>query len=138
MSAQLAYQSGIAWSWWYWVSLSRNIRALKATRFGQCVMVVSQVTLSRKTRIALELAYKWKNDEAVSVSWIHASTAPRIEKGYLDIAKEVNIVGWDSRDPRFDKTLLVKSWLEGNASGRWILILDNADDIDLLYGDRIP
>ena len=39
-------------------------------------------------------------------------------------------------DPQVDKTLLVKNWLEGNTSGRWILILDNADDIDLLYGGQ--
>ena len=29
---------------------------------------------------------------------------------------------------------LVKQWLEGPQSGKWLLILDNADDYDLLYG----
>ena len=66
--------------------------------------------------------------------WVHAGSAPRLEKGYLDIAREVNIVGWDSSDPNIDKLLLVKNWFEGKTSGRWILILDNADDMSLFYG----
>ena len=66
--------------------------------------------------------------------WVHAGTAPRIEKGFLDIAKEVNIAGWESLDLQIDKILIVKNWLEGKTSGWWILILDNADDINLLYG----
>ena len=66
--------------------------------------------------------------------WVHAGSAPRLEKGYLDIAKEVNIVGWDSSDPNIDKLLLVKNWFEGKTSGQWILILDNADDTSLFYG----
>jgi NB-ARC domain len=88
----------------------------------------------RKTRIALEAVHRWK--EFHSVFWVHAGTAQRIEKGYLDIAETVGIVGWDSQDPRIDKLRLVKDWLEKPTSGPWILILDNADDVDLLYGKR--
>ena len=66
--------------------------------------------------------------------WVHAGSAAQIEKGYLDIAKEVNIAAWNSSDPEVDKLLLVKKWFEGETSGRWILIFDNADDMDLLYG----
>lgn len=66
---------------------------------------------------------------------MHASTLQRIEKDYLDIAKEVDIAGWDSPDPKIDKLQLVKDWFEKTACGHWILILDNADDIDLLFGN---
>ncbi|KAI9654122.1 MAG: hypothetical protein M1829_000976 [Trizodia sp. TS-e1964] len=88
-----------------------------------------------KTRIALELAHKWKDEnKPISVFWAHASTAPRFRLSYGDIAKDVNIAGWDSPNPEIDILLLVKNWLESKASGPWILILDNADDIDLFYG----
>lgn len=65
---------------------------------------------------------------------MHASTLQRIEKDYLDIAKKVGVVGWNSSDPQIDKLRLVKDWFEKTASGHWILILDNADDVDLLFG----
>lgn len=64
--------------------------------------------------------------------WVHAGTAERIEKDYLDIAKAVGIPGWE--DPKFDKLGMVKDWFERKALGKWILIIDNADDIDMLYG----
>jgi hypothetical protein len=57
-----------------------------------------------------------------------------MEKSYLDIAKKVGIPGWDSTDPKIDKLELVKDWFERKTSGKWILILDNADDVDMLYG----
>lgn len=66
--------------------------------------------------------------------WVHAGTRQRIEKDYLDIAQEVGIPGWES--PEFDRLDMVKDWFERRISGRWILILDNADDIDMLYGDH--
>lgn len=65
---------------------------------------------------------------------MHASTLQRIEKDYLDIAKKVGIAGWDSSDPNVDKLQLVKHWFEETISGHWILILDHADDVDLLFG----
>lgn len=87
----------------------------------------------RKTRIAREYAYKWKNSTTTSVFWVHAGTRQRIEKDYLDIAKEVGIPGW--KNAEFDQLGMVKDWFERQTRGRWILILDNADDIDMLYGD---
>ncbi|KAI4145941.1 MAG: hypothetical protein LQ340_006105 [Diploschistes diacapsis] len=86
-----------------------------------------------KTRIALEAVYKWKRLDSTSIFWVHAGTSQRMNKDYLDIAKAVGIVGWDSQNPDIDKLRLVKDWFESAASGRWILVLDNADDIDLLY-----
>lgn len=65
--------------------------------------------------------------------WVHAGTRERIGKDYLDIAKEVGIPGW--QDPKFDQLAMVKEWFERQIIGRWILILDNADDIEMLYGE---
>lgn len=94
-----------------------------------------------KTRIALETAKLFRK-ENVSVFWIHASSPARFEKGYIEILKSNNIPGWDESQTQpileFKRSctalLLVKQWLEGPLSGNWLLILDNADDYDLLYG----
>lgn len=42
------------------------------------------------------------------------------------------IPGWD--DPKTNKLELVSEWLESPRSGKWILMVDNADDFDLLFG----
>jgi tetratricopeptide (TPR) repeat protein len=72
----------------------------------------------------------------VSVFWIHASTKARILASYAKIARKVNIIGFKEADS--DGPLLVKEWFESEASGRWLIILDNADDHDVFYGpDRL-
>ncbi|KAJ0422732.1 hypothetical protein BJY00DRAFT_310746 [Aspergillus carlsbadensis] len=85
-----------------------------------------------KTRIALEYAFRAK-DSSTSVFWIHASTKARILDCYAKIAKKANLVGY-MKSADNDNPQLVKEWLESEASGRWLIILDNADDHDLLYG----
>lgn len=72
------------------------------------------------------------DSRAFSVFWIHAGSAARVEKAYTDIARKAHIPGWDSATS--NKPQLVKDWLEGDQCGQWLMIIDNADDIDLLYG----
>jgi hypothetical protein len=60
---------------------------------------------------------------------VHASTAKRFEQGYKSIAAILELPGWD--DPKTDILGLVWRWLSDVKSGRWFLILDNADDIDV-------
>ena len=47
---------------------------------------------------------------------------------------KVGIPGWASQSAVHDKLSLVKNWLESEASGNWLLILDNADDVNIMYG----
>ncbi|MCJ1271298.1 hypothetical protein MMC22_011198 [Lobaria immixta] len=86
-----------------------------------------------KTRIALEYASKQENSDSVSVFWIHASTAERMEKAYREIAKEARLVG--AEDPNVDQLRLVKKWLEREDSGKWVMIIDSADDEKLFFGE---
>jgi hypothetical protein len=60
---------------------------------------------------------------------VHASTAERFEQGYKQIAAILKLPGWDN--PKIDILDLVRRWLSDVKSGRWFLILDNADDIDV-------
>ena len=84
-----------------------------------------------KTRIALEYTRRYKKSSEVSVFWAHASSVDRMRKGMLEIAKKVQIEGWD--DVKIEIFPLVKEWLEGQQSGKWLLVVDNADDFDMLY-----
>jgi hypothetical protein len=60
---------------------------------------------------------------------VHASTAERFEQGYKSIAAILELPGWN--DPKTDIIGVVWRWLSDVQSGRWFLILDNADDIDV-------
>ena len=69
----------------------------------------------------------------MSVFWIHAATAERMEKAYQEIAKKAGLIG--AEDPKVDQFQLVKQWLEGEDSGNWLMIIDNADDEKLFFGE---
>jgi tetratricopeptide (TPR) repeat protein len=68
------------------------------------------------------------------VFWIHASTVARFEEGYLAIANTVKIPGCN--DPKADVLQLVKSWLCNESKGKWVMILDNADDVSIFFNVR--
>lgn len=70
----------------------------------------------------------------VSVFWIHASTAERFRQAYASIAEECQVPGYD--DPKADPLPLVKRWLERKASGRWLMVIDNADDTQVFFGQQ--
>ena len=61
-----------------------------------------------------------------------------MEKAYIEIAKQVGIPGCDLDDSKVDKLQLVKAWFEDRNTPSWILVVDNADDVNLLYGTDGP
>ena len=70
----------------------------------------------------------------MSVFWVYAYNAERLRKAFDDIAKQVEIPGY--QDPGADTPRLVKEWFESDASGQWLLIVDNVDDTELLYPSK--
>ncbi|KAI4234746.1 MAG: hypothetical protein LQ349_003598 [Xanthoria aureola] len=85
-----------------------------------------------KTRLVRQYIETQKNTD-LSVFWIHAGSAERMKSGSRDIANVVGIQGCDG--PDVDILQKVKEWFESEASGRWLLVYDNVDDIDLMYGE---
>ena len=67
----------------------------------------------------------------MSVFWVHASNADRFRQAYTSIAQECCVPSHD--DPKADVLTLVKSWLEGKSRGRWLMVIDNADDTQLFF-----
>ncbi|CAH0054254.1 unnamed protein product [Clonostachys solani] len=80
-----------------------------------------------KTQIAIQFTY-WlrRRYPDVAVYWVHASSADRFRQSFTSIAQECSIPGLD--DPENDVLALVKAWLGSKDNGRWLLVIDNADD----------
>ncbi|KAL8676497.1 MAG: hypothetical protein Q9186_006992 [Xanthomendoza sp. 1 TL-2023] len=86
-----------------------------------------------KTRLVRQYVEQYK-DSDTSVFWIHAGTADRMRSGSRDIAKKVGAQGCD--DSNTDILVVLKKWFENEDSGKWLLIYDNVDDIDLMYDEH--
>jgi tetratricopeptide (TPR) repeat protein len=62
----------------------------------------------------------------MSIFWIHAATPDRFHQGYLEIARRCQIPGCE--DQASDALQLVKDWLENQDHGKWLMVIDNADN----------
>jgi tetratricopeptide (TPR) repeat protein len=62
--------------------------------------------------------------------WAHASNTARLEQSFREIADQVKVRG--RKDPQADVFKLVHDWLRDEKNGRWLLVLDNADDAAVL------
>ena len=88
--------------------------------------------MGSKTRVALEYAKKFKKSQQISVFWVYAGTVQRFKNAYHEIARKLKIPGYQGPDS--DILTVVKDYLQDDQSGRWLMILDNADDAEIMYG----
>ncbi|KAI1506280.1 hypothetical protein F5X99DRAFT_129304 [Biscogniauxia marginata] len=85
-----------------------------------------------KTQIALEAAYQVRDQHPdCSVFWVPAVDATAFENAYRDIGRRLEVRGID--DDKADIKTLVKAALSHENTGSWLLIIDNADDLKLLF-----
>ncbi|KAK3348603.1 hypothetical protein B0T25DRAFT_623733 [Lasiosphaeria hispida] len=87
-----------------------------------------------KTHIALEVAFRIGDAQPdCSVFWVPAVDATTFENAYRAIGQELKVPGID--EEKADIKALVKAALSHESVGSWLLIIDNADDTNLLFGD---
>ena len=85
-----------------------------------------------KTQIVLEFGYRKREiSPNCSIFWIPAVNSGTFEQAYLQIGQLLQIPGITEKST--DVKQLVKTRLSQESAGQWLLILDNADDIDMLY-----
>ncbi|KAL7800218.1 hypothetical protein V8C37DRAFT_364497 [Trichoderma ceciliae] len=84
---------------------------------------------SGKTQIALDYAYRRCDDDECCVFWVHADSEATFASDYKTIGKKLGVVDESLDGP--DLLDAVRNSIE--ARSRWVLILDNADDL-ALYG----
>ncbi|KAF4630922.1 hypothetical protein G7Y89_g7212 [Cudoniella acicularis] len=83
-----------------------------------------------KTHIALEFAFRLQEySPQCSVFWVHANDATSFENSYREIGKMLHIQGIDHEQANVKE--LVQQWLSKESTGKWVLIIDNADDAQL-------
>jgi tetratricopeptide (TPR) repeat protein len=83
-----------------------------------------------KTQLVLELLYRTKaKHRDCSIIWIPATSVESLHQGYLDVAQQLGIPGWE--EGKADVRKLVQKYLSKDDVGQWLLVFDNADDIDM-------
>ncbi|KAJ5737309.1 uncharacterized protein N7483_002434 [Penicillium malachiteum] len=84
-----------------------------------------------KTRLAIEYCHQVRRQSIDTwVFWVHASNAARCEKSLRDLADRAKIPGRQDRNANIFQ--LFGNWLQDKMMGKWILVLDNVDDDELL------
>jgi hypothetical protein len=119
------------------IGRTEEIRRLKELIFdpnGRQIASILGLGGIGKSRLALELAFQYKAEHPHhSVLWIEASEQLTFERDVLEIGKALRIPGIG--DDRADTKTLFKQRLSNPSMGKWLLILDNADD-EALWGRR--
>ena len=85
-----------------------------------------------KTQVALELVYTVKERwPAYSIYWVPAVSAESFEQAYRDIATQCSVaLNPTEEDPKES----VRRYLNSGSAGKWLLIIDNADEQEILFG----
>ncbi|KAI3575095.1 hypothetical protein IWW34DRAFT_793301 [Fusarium oxysporum f. sp. albedinis] len=85
-----------------------------------------------KTQIALRFAYQMKEKRPdYSIFWVPVLSDETAERAYVDIAKKLRLQKSSEDDDVKD---LVYQHLSSDEAGKWLLIVDNADDEELIFG----
>jgi hypothetical protein len=62
---------------------------------------------------------------------VHGSTKARFEEAYRGIADRLELPG--RNDPKVSVLQLVSDWLCDETNGRWTMVLDNVDNVEVFY-----
>jgi len=86
-----------------------------------------------KTQLALEYIYQTEIEyKDRSVIWIPVTNTESLEQAYLIAAKQLGISGCE--DDKANVKKLVQDHLSSESAGQWLLVFDNADDLDMWIG----
>ncbi|KAI0102805.1 TPR-like protein [Nemania sp. FL0031] len=87
-----------------------------------------------KTQLVLQLAY-WVKDtqHEYSVFWVPALSHGSFDQAYTEIAKRAGIrIDLKDANPKDS----VRRFLVSERAGKWLLIVDNADDFEVMFGQE--
>ncbi|KAI8289082.1 Kinesin light chain 4 [Colletotrichum sp. SAR 10_98] len=103
------------------------------TRYAGSEMCFALVGLGGfgKSQIAIQFAHQVHNTSPdTSIFWINASTRASFQDSYRSVAEALELPG--RHDPGVNVLALVRDWLQREDVGRWLMIVDNADDVEML------
>ncbi|KAH8895810.1 TPR-like protein [Thozetella sp. PMI_491] len=80
-----------------------------------------------KSQLAIHFAHRIAESRPDTwVFWVHAASRARFEKAFRDIADNVKLPGRTNQG--VDICRLVHQWLSNRHNGKWVLVIDSADD----------
>ncbi|KAF4633228.1 hypothetical protein G7Y89_g4890 [Cudoniella acicularis] len=83
-----------------------------------------------KTQIAIEFAYRTQEKHPeCAVFWVPAIDLETFQQAYREIGRQLQIPGIDDKQANIKE--LLKRHLSQESVGEWLLIFDNADDIEM-------
>ena len=83
-----------------------------------------------KTHLLLELIYQMREKHKnCSVIWLPATNMENLENAYREVAQYLGIPG--SEEDKADVKRLVQGYLSKENVGQWLLVFDNADNINM-------
>jgi len=86
-----------------------------------------------KTQVALAFAHSvLEKYPDVSVFWVHASSLEAFQQACRQVASVIGIA--DTEGEKKDVKELVQRYLSSERAGRWVLVVDGADDKEVLDG----
>jgi hypothetical protein len=86
-----------------------------------------------KTQVALQFAYSVKETQPeYSIFWVPALSMESFEQAYASVARALRIPYLAGGEE--DVKELVQQHLSTSRAGRWLLVVDNADDVDIFFG----
>jgi tetratricopeptide (TPR) repeat protein len=86
-----------------------------------------------KSALAIECAYRASVKHARLVFWVPAISRESFELAYREIGDRLHIPGIN--DGNVDVKKLVRETLSSESSDNWLMIVDNADDHEVLLGN---
>jgi len=87
---------------------------------------MSNAKLCRKSQVALEYAYRLQDKTSCSIFWIRADSEASFVQDYTNLAR---VAGLSLELKGSDLLSAVKQWVENLTN--WVLILDNADNLEI-------
>jgi AAA+ ATPase superfamily predicted ATPase len=83
-----------------------------------------------KTQIALELAYRIRDTYPdCSILWVPATNAEGLYQAFTEIGQQLKVPGLERHQA--DAKKLVQQYLGQENAGRWLLVIDNIDDMEI-------
>ncbi|KAJ4315103.1 hypothetical protein N0V84_008552 [Fusarium piperis] len=80
-----------------------------------------------KSQMALHFVERMhERNHECSVFWIDGSSKPMVEHSFRSLADTLQLPG--RHEPKVNVFLLVRDWLQGEESGSWVMVLDNAEN----------
>ncbi|UKZ86328.1 uncharacterized protein TrAFT101_002164 [Trichoderma asperellum] len=88
-----------------------------------------------KSQIVIEFAYRLHiASPETSVFWVHGGTEAKFEESYRLLADTLTLPG--RHDPNANVLALVRDWLQKTEALPWLIILDNADEMERFFPSR--